>query len=322
MNAVGRNDPCPCGSGQKYKKCCLVQSAQPQPLGESHTADMVQAIKSISERRWDDAMRLLKPLLQESLDKHRVLTALASCYEGLDQYLHASEFYEKALKECPDSETYDITFRLGVARACAGRIEKAAQAFEACADLVTDEQKRAVLTNVLGLLNKIQQGQEIPESFRIVVELQKAVSELEEDRFAEAAYRLEKLAALDPDEPAIPYNLAVAYAFLKKEDQALEMFQRCVDLRPDYAQSWYNMGQICMIQKQDYSRALHYFDMAVNARPDYFSAHHQRAVALEGMGDLEGARMGYQAALEIEPNNPTAKKSLERIIQPANNQAE
>jgi preprotein translocase subunit SecA len=19
---VGRNDPCPCGSGQKYKKCC------------------------------------------------------------------------------------------------------------------------------------------------------------------------------------------------------------------------------------------------------------------------------------------------------------
>ncbi|HET7412595.1 MAG TPA: SEC-C metal-binding domain-containing protein, partial [Pararhizobium sp.] len=22
---VGRNDPCPCGSGKKYKKCCLVQ---------------------------------------------------------------------------------------------------------------------------------------------------------------------------------------------------------------------------------------------------------------------------------------------------------
>jgi uncharacterized protein YecA (UPF0149 family) len=20
---VGRNDPCPCGSGKKYKKCCL-----------------------------------------------------------------------------------------------------------------------------------------------------------------------------------------------------------------------------------------------------------------------------------------------------------
>ena len=22
-NVVGRNDPCPCGSGKKYKKCCV-----------------------------------------------------------------------------------------------------------------------------------------------------------------------------------------------------------------------------------------------------------------------------------------------------------
>jgi preprotein translocase subunit SecA len=22
-NKIGRNDPCPCGSGKKYKKCCL-----------------------------------------------------------------------------------------------------------------------------------------------------------------------------------------------------------------------------------------------------------------------------------------------------------
>jgi uncharacterized protein len=24
---VGRNDPCPCGSGKKYKKCCLNKPA-------------------------------------------------------------------------------------------------------------------------------------------------------------------------------------------------------------------------------------------------------------------------------------------------------
>jgi hypothetical protein len=27
---VGRNDPCPCGSGKKYKKCCLENVAQPK----------------------------------------------------------------------------------------------------------------------------------------------------------------------------------------------------------------------------------------------------------------------------------------------------
>jgi hypothetical protein len=29
MNSnVGRNDPCPCGSGKKYKKCCIAMNAQ------------------------------------------------------------------------------------------------------------------------------------------------------------------------------------------------------------------------------------------------------------------------------------------------------
>jgi SEC-C motif len=29
---VGRNSPCPCGSGTKYKKCCLIKTALPAPL--------------------------------------------------------------------------------------------------------------------------------------------------------------------------------------------------------------------------------------------------------------------------------------------------
>jgi hypothetical protein len=28
---IGRNDPCPCGSGKKYKKCCL-ESRQGDPI--------------------------------------------------------------------------------------------------------------------------------------------------------------------------------------------------------------------------------------------------------------------------------------------------
>jgi preprotein translocase subunit SecA len=25
---IGRNDPCPCGSGKKYKKCCLLKKGK------------------------------------------------------------------------------------------------------------------------------------------------------------------------------------------------------------------------------------------------------------------------------------------------------
>ena len=30
MAKVGRNDPCPCGSGKKYKHCCLLKQAKPK----------------------------------------------------------------------------------------------------------------------------------------------------------------------------------------------------------------------------------------------------------------------------------------------------
>jgi len=28
LTNVGRNDPCPCGSGKKFKKCCLKKSGK------------------------------------------------------------------------------------------------------------------------------------------------------------------------------------------------------------------------------------------------------------------------------------------------------
>ncbi len=28
---VGRNDPCPCGSGKKYKQCCLLKKEEKTP---------------------------------------------------------------------------------------------------------------------------------------------------------------------------------------------------------------------------------------------------------------------------------------------------
>ncbi len=32
---IGRNDPCPCGSGRKYKKCCMGKGAEPSDAGGS-----------------------------------------------------------------------------------------------------------------------------------------------------------------------------------------------------------------------------------------------------------------------------------------------
>jgi len=42
---VGRNDPCPCGSGKKYKKCCLVDHP---PNRSSHERDEHETVRDKS----------------------------------------------------------------------------------------------------------------------------------------------------------------------------------------------------------------------------------------------------------------------------------
>jgi hypothetical protein len=58
MSAIGRNDPCPCGSGRKYKKCCLSKEAAASAAGDFTRAERGSAWrpKLISLLRGMDSM--------------------------------------------------------------------------------------------------------------------------------------------------------------------------------------------------------------------------------------------------------------------------
>jgi len=48
MKRVGRNEPCPCGSGKKYKKCCLPKHEEAR---QNLPADVVQEAEELARRR-------------------------------------------------------------------------------------------------------------------------------------------------------------------------------------------------------------------------------------------------------------------------------
>ncbi|VHO02136.1 SEC-C metal-binding domain-containing protein [Candidatus Rhabdochlamydia sp. T3358] len=58
MNKTGRNDPCPCGSGKKFKKCCESKgttkalspervSLQQPPTSSGKVSSLFQRTKSV-----------------------------------------------------------------------------------------------------------------------------------------------------------------------------------------------------------------------------------------------------------------------------------
>lgn len=57
---IGRNDPCPCGSGKKYKQCCLIKSAGGKPLKFRAKVLSSQPIPSgpnLMDRTFGDAVK-------------------------------------------------------------------------------------------------------------------------------------------------------------------------------------------------------------------------------------------------------------------------
>lgn len=54
MSAIGRNDPCPCGSGKKYKKCCLLKTYRETGKEDSIREGLVSDLLKFAKKRFGD----------------------------------------------------------------------------------------------------------------------------------------------------------------------------------------------------------------------------------------------------------------------------
>jgi len=111
MAKPGRNDPCPCGSGQKYKWCCLPRdeaAAHAAALAAAETASLAEAdedglddasnsvIDLIDAGRLDEAEQAAHALLANYPDVHDGLERLAMVYAARGDRPRAEEYYRKA----------------------------------------------------------------------------------------------------------------------------------------------------------------------------------------------------------------------------------
>jgi len=113
---VFRNDPCPCGSSKKYKKCCLRKAKraehQRQKLEETATvlalADFLReanvlddlsnsVLDLIDDKRLPEALAVCERLLREYPDVVDGLEHSGVVYEELGDLEKARDFYTRAL---------------------------------------------------------------------------------------------------------------------------------------------------------------------------------------------------------------------------------
>lgn len=92
MPKPGRNDPCPCASGKKYKRCCLERDQAAAALPQSRTAAaLAQPLGWIEDDDFDD----LSNSVIDLLDDGRIEEAARACDELQKRYPELPDWMER-----------------------------------------------------------------------------------------------------------------------------------------------------------------------------------------------------------------------------------
>jgi tetratricopeptide (TPR) repeat protein len=117
MEKIGRNAPCPCGSGKKYKRCCLPGQREKRPASNRKPRfipvftklDQLSnsVVDLIKQNKLDKAEAVSRKLLKKYPDQIDGLNRLAMVYEARGEEEKAAEYYREAYHFAMSHEGFD-----------------------------------------------------------------------------------------------------------------------------------------------------------------------------------------------------------------------
>ena len=117
MVKIGRNAPCPCGSGKKYKKCCLSAQPEKRPVKKQRFIPVYTELDQLSnsvvdlikQKKLNEAETVSRKLLDEYPEQVDGLNRLAMVYEARGDKIKAAKYFRKAHRFAMSNEGFDQT---------------------------------------------------------------------------------------------------------------------------------------------------------------------------------------------------------------------
>lgn len=295
----GRNDPCICGSGKKYKKCCQNKSGlhSPAPASGQKTGAVEYSVKGATPApaeysqlaalfnaghyaELENRARLLVNQYPDSGLAWKVLGA-ALRMQGKDN-LHA---LQNAARLLPDDT--EVHYNLGNTLRGLGRPDEAEASYRRALQIKPDY--IAALSNLGNLI-------------------------LEQGRLDEAEVSYRQALQIKPDLAEVHYNLGNILRGLVRPDEAEASYRQALQIKPDYAEASNNLGNVLQgMGRLDEAETS--YRQALQIRPDYADAHYNLASMLQDMGRLDEAVAGYRRALQIKPDYAAAHSNMGNLFQ-------
>ncbi len=327
---AGRNDPCPCGSGRKYKHCC--QAPESGVARQANVAQLMQvALAHHNAGRLDKAEAIYRQLLNiqpnYSEANHNLgLLAMRSGRHG-----SGLKYLEKAWKSAPSNEQYCLALT-----DCLLTLDRANDALLTIQSAVPHSFNSARAQQMLQLATSIASGQRPALSVeRELLDLynggqhetlEDSVTPLmrrypnwawgwqllgialaSQNKDAEPVLR--RAVELSPNDAQAHNNWANALLAVGRLESAVVAYRRAVELKPDYVEAHYNLGN-ALYQRGELGAAEVSFHRALEINPDHAEAQNNLGNVLRDKGQLDAAEARYRRAIALKPDFSEAHNNL------------
>ena len=309
---VGRNDPCPCGSGRKYKQCCGQQgeargSAPPAQLrgvarlvqllnsGQAAAAEtqaqsalqrepqsgILWKVLSVAQlRQGKDALPALRraaQLLPADAEAH---ANLATGLRARGDWQGALEALSVAIRLQPGNA--DALMAAGDAQLALGRPTEAITLYQGC--LKADPRRTEAYNNMGNALLRLGHAREAVRCYGKALEI-------------------------TPDAPFVICNLADALRRTGEADAALTAARQAVALAPQLAAA-HNVLGVVLAARGERAAAAQSLQAALQHDPNLIDAYTNLAGVLRDAGDPEQALAVSERAVQLAPGRADAHCNL------------
>src|SRR6266850_2497702 len=280
--SVGRNDPCPCGSGRKYKHCHgavpgRTGAGRPPRTTSVDTRPSLERARSLHQGGYlPEAESMYREVLKR-LPRHAdAMNMFGILRAQQGDPAAASEWIGKAVSIDPQNAAYQ--FNLGKA------LLQLKRPSDACAALEREPQSPTVLSYFSFVLRAQGRAAEAVESYRAAL-------------------------ASNPHQSSVLTNLGNALADLSRYEEAVSCFREATTIAPGDADGYYNWGAAYLRAKR-FQEAAEKFSDALARNPRLAEAERGRGSALHDLGHIEEAIEAFRRALLLQPDDKDARSKL------------
>jgi len=329
----GRNEPCPCGSGRKFKHCCgdLARHAR----GSERLAALEAASRAQPENA--EVHYLLAQALEEAGLLARAAASLARATALRPDFADAHNDLGRVLLELGDTDAAIVSCRRALElrprfAAALGNLANAERARGALAPAIEGYRRVIALEPRLaeahanlgsaliaagepeGGIEALRRALELrPDHATAVTQLARALTA--RDRAAEALPYYERLLARERRADTLN-DYGTLLAGLTRFEAAADCFRTALGLAPEEARIHANLGHVlhCL---GDHRAAIEHSQRAIELDPRLPEGHLHLGNALLAINETHAAEAAYVAGLEVVPQHAalhTAHAMAERAL--------